>query len=82
MSTRFSVYILLCSDGTYYVGSAQDVEQRVRRHNEGRAAKYTSVRKPVRLVYSEALPNKNSAIRRERQIKKVGTREEGSIDQR
>ncbi len=63
------VYILRCSDGSYYVGSTRDVELRVIAHNNGRAAKYTAVRRPVQLVYFEKYEFVESARARERQIK-------------
>ncbi|MDR3708997.1 MAG: GIY-YIG nuclease family protein [Capsulimonadaceae bacterium] len=69
MSTPYSVYILRCRDGTYYVGSTRDVAERLARHNEGRAATYTAIRRPVVLVYSEDHSDQLAAIRRERQLK-------------
>ena len=63
------VYILRCSDGSYYVGSTRDVELRVIAHNNGRAAKYTAIRRPVELVYYEKHKSIASACARERQIK-------------
>ena len=67
---RFHLYILLCSDDSYYVGSTQDLNERVDRHNQGRGCRYTSRRLPVRLVYSEPHESEASAVRRERQIKR------------
>lgn len=64
MIDRYYVYILLCNDGTYYVGSTHDVEARVARHNEGRAATYTALRRPVMLIYSEEHPDQLAAMRR------------------
>lgn len=46
------MYMLECSDGTYYVGSTRDLEYRLSEHQEGKGAKYTSRRLPVKLVYS------------------------------
>ena len=46
------VYILECSDGSYYVGSARNLEGRLWEHNQGLGGKYTSKRLPVRLVYA------------------------------
>ena len=66
----YHVYILRCSDGRYYVGTTQDLEGREAAHNEGRGAQYTSIRRPVRLVYFESFTNLDSAIQRERQIKR------------
>jgi putative endonuclease len=68
---EFFCYIVECADGTYYTGWSTDPEQRVRQHNAGRGARYTRSRLPVRLVYVEEQPDKVSAMRRERQIKKL-----------
>ncbi|HKY54560.1 MAG TPA: GIY-YIG nuclease family protein [Anaerolineales bacterium] len=67
-------YIVECADGTYYTGWAIDPERRVAVHNKGRGAKYTKTRLPVKLVYIEELPDRNSAMKREIAIKKM-TRE-------
>ena len=51
----YYVYILRRADDSFYVGSAQDLDARLKAHNEGRGAAYTfKHRSPVRLVYSEA----------------------------
>jgi len=47
------MYILECSDGTYYTGSTWNLEKRLNDHNEGAGANYTSYRLPVRLVFYE-----------------------------
>jgi putative endonuclease len=65
----FYCYILECSDGTYYTGWSSDPERRLREHNSGKGARYTRSRRPVRLVYAEELPDKSSALKRERAIK-------------
>jgi len=64
-------YIVECSDGTYYTGWAVDPERRVTVHNKGRGAKYTKTRLPVKLVYIEELPDRNSAMKREIAIKRM-----------
>jgi len=66
----YFVYILRCADGSYYVGYAQDLEQRLKAHSDGRAAPYTARRFPVHLVYSEKQETLESARRRERQLKR------------
>ena len=66
----YDVYILRCADGSYYVGYAQDIEQRLRAHSGGRAAPYTAGRLPVHLVYSEKHESIESARRRELQLKR------------
>ena len=64
-------YIVECSDGTYYTGWAVNPEKRVAMHNNGRGARYTSTRRPVKLVYIEELPDRKSAMKREIAIKKM-----------
>ncbi|MBK7455909.1 MAG: GIY-YIG nuclease family protein [Anaerolineales bacterium] len=64
-------YIVECSDGTYYTGWTTDPERRVKQHNKGIGAKYTSVRRPVKLVYLEPLPDRTDAMKRELAIKKM-----------
>ena len=64
-------YILQCADGTFYTGWTTDPERRVAQHNKGVGAKYTSTRRPVKLVYLEAHPNRTEAMKRELAIKKM-----------
>jgi putative endonuclease len=61
-------YILRCSDGTYYTGSAVDLERRLAQHQAGKGAKYTRQRLPVRLVYCEEYRSIGDAFRREKQV--------------
>jgi putative endonuclease len=64
-------YILKCKDGTLYTGWTNDLDKRVKAHNEGRGAKYTRSRTPVELVYYETFETKEEAQRREYAIKKI-----------
>jgi putative endonuclease len=64
-------YILECADGTYYTGWTTDPDRRVKQHNKGIGAKYTSMRRPVKLVYLEQLSNRADAMKRELAIKKM-----------
>jgi putative endonuclease len=64
-------YILKCADGTFYTGWTTDPERRVAQHNKGIGAKYTSTRRPVKLVYLETHPNRTDAMKRELAIKKM-----------
>jgi putative endonuclease len=61
-----------CADGTYYTGWTNDPERRVATHNKGLGAKYTKMRRPVKLVYVEEQPDRKSAMKREIAIKKLG----------
>ncbi len=68
----YSVYIALCSDGTYYTGIAVDVEKRIHEHNTSpKGARYTRTRRPVTLVYFENHPDRSSALKREYAIKRM-----------
>ena len=68
----YFVYILKCSDETLYTGITTDITRRLHEHNNSnKAAKYTSVRRPVELVYSEESQDRSSASKRERIIKKL-----------
>ena len=65
-------YIVECSDGTYYTGWTTDPQRRVATHHKGRGAKYTKTRLPVKLIYVEEQPDRNSAMKRELAIKRLG----------
>lgn len=68
--------MLCCADDTLYTGITTDVERRVREHNEDAAgAKYTRVRRPVRLVYSRKYKNRSEASKEEARIKKLSREE-------
>jgi putative endonuclease len=61
-------YILECSDGTYYTGSTIDLERRLSEHQNGKGAKYTRARLPLKLIYYEEYPQVREAFHREKQI--------------
>lgn len=67
----YFAYIMRCADGTLYTGWTNDLEKRLAAHIAGTAAKYTRPRRPVTLVYQEAFPTKEEAMRREWQIKRL-----------
>ncbi len=68
-------YIVRCSDGSLYTGWTNDLEKRIRVHNDGRGAKYTKSRRPVTLVYYEEFHTREDAMRREREIKHMSREE-------
>lgn len=68
-------YILKCSDDTYYTGWTNDLDKRVRVHNEGKGAKYTKPRLPVEVAYYETFKSKEEAMRRECEIKKLSRKQ-------
>jgi len=67
------VYILECADNSLYTGITIDVERRLNEHNHDNklAAKYTRVRRPVKLVYKEKTVSRAVAAKREYEIKKL-----------
>ena len=68
----YFVYILECSDKTLYTGIATDIERRLDEHNNSdKGAKYTKIRRPLKLVYSEESEDRSSASKREYAIKKL-----------
>ena len=69
---NYYVYMVECSDDTFYTGWTNNIEKRVREHNQGKGgAKYTQGRRPVRLVHVEMCLDLSSALKREYQIKKL-----------
>jgi putative endonuclease len=69
------VYVVRCGDDTYYCGSTNDLARRMREHNSSpKGARYTKSRRPVILVYSEALGSRSLALRREARIKALPRR--------
>jgi putative endonuclease len=67
----YFVYILECSDGSYYTGSTDDIQKRLWQHQQGvEASSYTYSRRPVKLAWtSEETHHYYDALRWERQIK-------------
>lgn len=65
----FHIYILKCSDGSYYTGHTDDIEKRFAEHQENRVPCYTSKRLPVKLVYLQESSTYTEAIISERKIK-------------
>jgi putative endonuclease len=67
----FYVYILLCTDGSFYTGYTKDLDVRTKQHQNGKGAKYTKSRKPDRVAYVELFDSRSNAMKREREIKKL-----------
>jgi len=65
------VYILRCRDGSFYTGAAKDLAARVRKHETGRASRYTRARRPVSLAWSRRVRTWKAALREERRIKRL-----------
>jgi predicted GIY-YIG superfamily endonuclease len=65
----FWVYMLRCSDGSYYVGHTDNLDMRMSQHEMGTLGGYTSLRRPVELVFAQECSSREEALQRERQIK-------------
>lgn len=65
------VYVLECSDGTFYTGYTTDVERRLAEHESGEGARYTRGRTPVELCHVEAFDSRSAAMSREYEIKQL-----------
>ena len=62
------MYILECSDGSYYTGSTIDLDVRIKQHQNGEGANHTKKHLPVILVYSEEFSRIDEAFYREKQV--------------
>lgn len=68
--TPWYVYMVFCADDTLYTGITTDLERRLKEHNgNGKGARYTRSRQPVRLAYYEEHPTRSDAGKREACIK-------------
>ena len=70
---QWYVYILRCSDNSLYTGITTDLERRIKEHNNSNklGAKYTRVRRPVLLVYTEDFLNRKTASQKEYKLKRL-----------
>ncbi|MCG8697150.1 MAG: GIY-YIG nuclease family protein [Bacteroidales bacterium] len=79
----FYVYILKCSDKTYYTGITNNLERRIKEHREGiNITAYTYKRSPIELVYFEIFQFPNEAIAFEKQIKKWSRKKKEALIER
>lgn len=65
------VYIVECKDGTLYTGWTNNLKKRIEMHSNGKGAKYTRGRGPVKLVHYEEFEEKTDALKREYEIKQM-----------
>lgn len=74
------VYIVRCSDATYYTGITTAIERRIDEHNGRKlGAKYTRARQPVQLVYQEGFENRSLATKQEIALKKLTRKQKQSL---
>lgn len=72
----YHLYLLECVDATLYTGITVDLKRRIKEHNASKlGAKYTSARRPVKLIYSRKFRNRSIASREENRIKNMTRKE-------
>jgi len=72
MKNHYFVYLLRCSDNTYYCGITTDLERRLEEHNTSKlGAKYTKARRPVTLEYANQFATRSEAQKEEARIKQM-----------
>jgi putative endonuclease len=70
------MYVVKCSDGTFYTGVTTDLDRRVAEHNNSnKGAKYTATRRPVKLIYAIEKKDRSSACKAESKFKKLSRKE-------
>ncbi|MCF6236566.1 MAG: GIY-YIG nuclease family protein [Gammaproteobacteria bacterium] len=81
VSSEWRIYIVCCSDSSFYTGITKDVSRRIDEHNQDnlKAAKYTRVRRPVRLIYEESVATRSEAAKRECEIKQMSRKEKEAL---
>ena len=71
MSMEYWLYILQCADGTLYTGITNNLDRRMYLHTSGKGSKYVRARLPFKLVYKTICLNKNTALKKEYELKKL-----------
>ncbi|AKL94224.1 endonuclease [Clostridium aceticum] len=72
-------YMLRCADETFYTGWTTDLYKRLKVHNEGKGARYTRGRGPVKLVYWEIYSNRSDAQKREASLRRLKRQEKEDL---
>jgi len=79
-TTNWHFYVLLCSDGSYYAGVTTDIARRLHEHNKTkRGAKYTRVRRPVKLLLTEKFSSRSMAQKAESYFKSLSRKQKEGI---
>lgn len=76
---KYYAYLARCNDDTLYAGYTNNLEEREAKHNDGKGAHYTKIRRPIKIVYSEEFVNRSDAMKREWQLKKLKREEKENL---
>ena len=71
----YYVYIILCKDNSFYTGYTKDLDSGMRLHINGKAARYTRMHRPKKIVYVEKFSSRAEAMRREKSVKRLNHRQ-------
>lgn len=63
-------YLARCNDKSLYAGYTKNIQKREEAHNQGKGAKYTATRRPIKIIYWELFETQTKAMQREKQVKK------------
>jgi len=75
-------YLARCSDDSLYSGSCKDLIEREKKHNDGKGAKYTRSRRPIKMIYHEEFETLSEAKKREAEVKKMSKSEKEKLAQK
>lgn len=75
----YYVYLARCADNSLYAGYTHDLKGREFVHNQGKGARYTRSRLPIKIVYSEAFETKSEAMKREYALKRLKKRDKENL---
>jgi putative endonuclease len=67
----YYVYVILCKDNSFYTGYTKDLDSRMKLHMNGKAARYTRMHRPKKIVYIEQFASRAEAMQREKKVKKL-----------
>jgi putative endonuclease len=71
----YTLYVLECSDGSLYTGISNNLGKRLRDHESGKGSKFVRSRLPFRVVYTEELPSRSAALKRENTVQSMDRRQ-------
>ncbi|EIL93624.1 MULTISPECIES: GIY-YIG nuclease family protein [Rhodanobacter] len=66
---EFTLYILECADGSFYIGHTDDLDKRMEQHDQGKGCVYTSTRRPLKLIHTQGFETRYEALTMERKLK-------------
>jgi putative endonuclease len=67
----YYVYVILCTDGSFYTGYTKNIDTRIKLHESGKGARYTRMHKPQKIAYLELFESRAQAMKREKAIKRL-----------